>query len=95
MVNIILVQLLALLFSFGLMASVDRIHLESYLGEKKLDSYSERYQPLVFQDIYQGKMSFADDLFFQNFFQPYLFPKRERLFFFPALGAQRRHDLLQ
>lgn len=51
----------------------DRIHNESYLGEKRLDSYSERYQPLIFQDIYRGKMAFADDEFFQNFFQPYLF----------------------
>lgn len=55
------------------LAKVDRVHTESYLGEKRLDSYSERYQPLIFQDIYRGKMSFEDDEFFQNFFQPYLF----------------------
>ena len=58
-----MVQLvLALLFSLGLSAKVDRIHLEGYLGEKNLDSYSERYQPLIFQDLYQGKMSFADEV---------------------------------
>lgn len=75
MVNTILVQLLVLLLSLGLHAKVDRVHSESYLGEKNLESYSERYQPLIFQDIYQGKMSFADEVFFQNFFQPYLFQK--------------------
>ncbi len=82
MVNIILVQLLVLLISFGVYAKVDRIHLEGYLGEKKLDSYSERYQPLVFQDIYQGKISFEDEIFFQNFFQPYLFQKESDYSFF-------------
>lgn len=73
-----MVQLiLVLLFSLGLSAKVDkvpdRVLTESYLGEKRLDSYSERYQPLIFQDIYQGKMSFEDEIFFQNFFDPYLF----------------------
>jgi hypothetical protein len=62
---------------------VDRVHLEGYLGEKGLESYSERYQPLIFQDIYQGKMSFADEIFFQNFFQDYLFHnERDYSFFF-------------
>jgi hypothetical protein len=75
MVNIILVQLLVLVFSFSLFAKVDRIHTESYLGEKNLTSYAERYQPLVVQDIYQGKLTFADEIFFQNFFEPYLFQK--------------------
>jgi hypothetical protein len=69
-----MVQLVfALIFSLGLSAKVDRIYSETYLGEKRLDSYSERYQPLIFQDIYQGKMSFEDEIFFQNFFDPYLF----------------------
>jgi hypothetical protein len=77
MVNIILVQLLVLIFSLGLFAKVDRVHTESYLGEKNLDSYAERYQPLVFQDIYQGKISFVDEIFFQNFFQPYLFQRED------------------
>ena len=63
-------------------AKVDRIHSESYLGEKNLDSYSERYQPLVFQDIYRGKISFADEIFFQNFFNSYLFqPEKDFSFF--------------
>lgn len=52
---------------------MDRIHSEGYLGEKRLDSYSERWQPLIYQDLYQGKMSFADDLFFQDYFQNYIF----------------------
>ena len=82
MVNFILVQLLVLLFSLGLQAKVDRVHSEGYLGEKNLDSYSERYQPLIFQDIYKGKMSFVDEVFFQNFFQPYLFQKESDYAFF-------------
>lgn len=82
MVNFILVQLLVLLFSLGLQAKVDRVHSEGYLGEKNLDSYSERYQPLIFQDIYKGKMSFVDEVFFQNFFQPYLFQKEGDYSFF-------------
>lgn len=83
MANIILVLIrqlslftlsgMMLLWSFLSEAKVDRILSESYLGEKRLDSYSERFQPLIFQDIYRGKMAFADDDFYQNFFQPYLF----------------------
>jgi hypothetical protein len=61
---------------------VDRILTEGYLGEKNLDSYSERYQPLIFQDIYQGKMTFADEVFFQNFFDPYLFNRGNDYSFF-------------
>lgn len=68
--------------SFQLFAKVDRIHSESYLGEKRLDSYSDRYQPLVFQDIYQGKMSFEDEIFFQNFLAPYLFSNERDFSFF-------------
>lgn len=87
MVNIILVQFLILLISFSLHAKVerfpvDRVHTEGYLGEKNLDAYSERYQPLIFQDIYQGKIQFEDEVFFQNFFQPYLFQKENDYSFF-------------
>lgn len=84
MANITLV-LLATLFSFCLSeasARTDRVLAESYLGEKKLDHYSERYQPLIFQDIYRGKMSFEDDLFFQDYFQPYYFPEEKNYAFF-------------
>lgn len=73
-------QLLSL--GLGARTNVDRIHIEGYLGEKKLDSYSERYQPLIFQDMYQGKISFEDEIFFQNFFQPYLFQKEADYSFF-------------
>ena len=59
------------------MAKVDRVYQESYLGETRLDSYSDRYQPLVYQDIYQGKLSFEDEIFFQNFFAPYLYSDRD------------------
>lgn len=61
---------------------VDRVYSEGYLGEKGLDSYSERYQPLIFQDIYKGKLSFEDEIFFQNYFRPYLFePEKDVAYF--------------
>lgn len=63
-------------------AKADRVLSESYLGEKNLDAYSDRYQPLIFQDIYRGKMSFEDEIFFQYFFGPYLFqPEKDYSFF--------------
>lgn len=82
MVNVIVVQLLVFLLSLQVWGKVDRVHQEGYLGEKRLDSYSERYQPLIFQDIYQGKMSFADELFFKSFFDPYLLPSEHEMAFF-------------
>lgn len=80
----ILVLKLILILSLSAFASakVDRVFSESYLGEKNLDSYSDRYQPLVFQDIYRGKITFSDEIFFQNFFNPYLFqPEKDYSFF--------------
>lgn len=61
---------------------MDRIHAEGYLGEKRLDSYSERWRPYIFQDFYQGKMNFSDELFLQNYFQNYLFKGEKDLSFF-------------
>jgi len=55
---------------------------KSYLGEKRLDSYSERYQPLIFQDIYRGELTFADDVFFENFFSKKIFEDGPELSFF-------------
>ncbi|MBA2405549.1 MAG: hypothetical protein H0V66_12305, partial [Bdellovibrionales bacterium] len=85
MVHIILVQLLIFL-TLALpaqgQAKMDRIHSEGYLGEKRLDSYSSRWQPLIFQDFYQGKMAFEDDLFFQNYFQNYIFNREKDFNFF-------------
>src|SRR5690606_37599515 len=71
-----------LLLSTSSHSRADRTYMEGYLGEKKLDSSSERYQPLIFQDIYQGKMSFEDEIYFQNFFQPFLFQKEKDYSFF-------------
>lgn len=92
MVNIILVQLLILLtliLPLQGQAKMDRIHSEGYLGERRLDSYSSRWQPLVFLDLNQGKMNFEDDLFFQNYFQNYLFNREKDLnsFFKSELGG--------
>ena len=78
-----LVQLLIFLVLAGpLKAGVDKIHSAGYLGEKRLDSYSDRYQPLVFKDLYQGKITFEDELFFQNYFNSYLIPAERDLSFF-------------
>lgn len=84
MANITLVLKLILIMSLSTFAhaKVDRVFSEGYLGEKNLDSYADRYQPLVIQDIYRGRMSFADEVFFQNFFNPYLFqPESDYSFF--------------
>ncbi len=54
-------------------ARVDRVMSESYLGQKSLSEYADRWQPLVVQDLYRGRLSFADEVFYQNFFSPYLF----------------------
>lgn len=74
MAHTLLVLFLALL-SFTSLAGTkaDRFHVEGYLGEKALPGYSERWQPLIFQDPYLGRMSFADDKFLQDYFQQYIF----------------------
>jgi hypothetical protein len=84
MANTSLVLKLLLLISLSAFvhAKADRVHSEGYLGEKNLESYSERYQPLVFQDIYRGKITFQDEVFFQNFFGSYLFDKEADYSFF-------------
>lgn len=55
---------------------------KSYLGEKRLDSYSERYQPLVFQNIYRGQLTFVDEIFFGNFLNQYIFENGNELNFY-------------
>jgi hypothetical protein len=81
-ITLVLNLLLALTLSTFAHAKVDRVHSEGYLGQKDLDTYAERFQPLVFQDIYRGRISFADEVFFQNFFDPYLFqPENDYSFF--------------
>lgn len=85
MVHIILVQfliLLSLILPAQGQAKLDRIHSEGYLGEKRLDSYSSRWQPLIFLDFYQGKMAFEDELFFQNYFQDYIFNREKDFSYF-------------
>ncbi len=59
--------------SFGAWAKADRFHTEGYLGEKALPGYSERWQPLIFQDIYLGQLQFSDEKFLQDYFQTYIF----------------------
>lgn len=75
MVYLVLVQLLSLILATPGWAKLDRIHAEAYLGEKRLDSYANRRKPLVVQDFYRGKLSFQDDIFYQNYFTPYIFPR--------------------
>ncbi len=74
MVNLTLVLMLFLLPTVSVAsATVDRVYSEGYLGEKDLEAYADRYQPLIYQDLYRGKMTFLDELYFQDFFRPYLF----------------------
>jgi hypothetical protein len=80
MVHFILVQFLiflSLVLPVQGQAKLDRIHAEGYLGEKSLDAYSSRWQPIIFMDFYQGKMAFEDELFFQNYFQNYIFNREK------------------
>lgn len=78
MVDSIVVYLILSLVSLSVFSKgVDPIYTSVYLGEKNIEGYSDRYQPLVYKDIYQGKVTFKDDLFFQNFFNPYLFIEEE------------------
>lgn len=81
MVKFSLVLLILLAFNFA-HAKLDRITTEGYLGEKDIRQYSERYYPLIFQDLYRGTMTFEDDVFFQNYFAPYLFQKENEYSFF-------------
>ncbi len=82
MVHLILVQFLVLLAGLSVARAEGEFYPLAYLGEKDLDGYQERYDPLIFQDPYQGRLTFQDDLFFQNFFQPRLIPREQDLGFF-------------
>ena len=77
-----MIQLLSLLFFSLAFSKVDKTISEVYIGEKRLDSYSGTYQPLIYQDLYQGKMTFSDDIFFQNYFQEYLFSEERNFSLF-------------
>lgn len=82
MVNFIFAQLLILLsltLSGPALAKMDRAHSEVLLGERNLDSYSERWHPNVHLDLYQGKLSFTDETFLQNYFQSSLFDREKEL----------------
>lgn len=67
---------------FSQMVLGEEFHNKSYLGEKRLDAYSERYQPLIFQDVYRGDLSFEDENFFGNFLNQYIFANGNELNFF-------------
>lgn len=76
MVYTSLVQFIIFLLALQLTtvwAKTDRFIEEVSLGEKRLDSYAERFDPLIFQDIYKGQLIFKDEIFFQNYFSSYLF----------------------
>lgn len=68
-----LIVLLTLLVPIQGISKMDRIHSEAYLGEKRIDNYSERWSPVSQFDMYLGKMSFADDQFLQNYFERFMF----------------------
>lgn len=83
----ILVRFLVLLFLLpGTLWARDNFLLEGELGEKRLDEYHERYTPLVYRDLYRGKLSFKDDIFFQNYLDIYMFEDEKEYAHF--LGAE-------
>ncbi len=87
MAHIILVRFLILLIILGSNASArESFLLQGDLGEKRLDEYHERYSPLIYRDLYRGKMAFKDDLFFQNYLDMYVFQDEKEYADF--LGAE-------
>lgn len=68
--------------SFQTWGRADRFHTEGYLGEKALSGYSERWEPVVFQDPYLGQLHFADEKFLQEYFQTYIFRDEKDYSFF-------------
>jgi len=82
MANFIFAQLLILLsliLSGPVTAKMDRTHSEVLLGEKNLDSYFERWHPVVSLNLYQGKMAFTDETFLQNYFQHSILSQEKEL----------------
>lgn len=70
----ILVRILVLFFLLaGAVSAQDNFLLQGELGEKRLDEYHERYSPLIYRDLYRGKMTFKDDLFFKTYLDMYMF----------------------
>lgn len=83
MVNTLL-SLLIILFAWTpeVRAKTDRFFVEGYLGEKALPEYSERWQPLIFQDPYLGRIQFSDEKFLQEYFQSYIFREEKDYAYF-------------
>jgi len=71
MVDFIVVWLI-FFWSLGILNASDGVFHPQYLGEKKLDNYVERYTPLVSHDVYLGKLSFQDDLYFQKYLSHFI-----------------------
>ncbi len=83
MVNTLLSFLIAVTaWSTLASAKTDRFFVEGYLGEKALTDYSERWQPLIFQDPYLGRIQFSDEKFLQEYFQSYIFREEKDYSFF-------------
>jgi hypothetical protein len=75
MVHFILVQFIIfvfILFSNDLLAS-GQAYPRFLHGEKKMELYSGSRSPQVSFEAYRGKISFQDEVKYQNFFRPYLF----------------------
>lgn len=83
MVNTLLSFLITVsAWSFEARAKTDRFFVEGYLGEKALSEYSERWQPLIFQDPYLGRIQFSDEKFLQEYFQTYIFREEKDYAYF-------------
>jgi hypothetical protein len=73
MVHALLVLSIALFAPLTFGAKADNFPVEGYLGEKELSGYSERWQPLVTQDPYLGRVEFSDERFLRDYFSTYIF----------------------
>lgn len=88
MVKLNLVFLIALIFSISA-HSAEKFYSKTYLGEKNLSNYFERFYPAIFHSVYDGKLYFKDDLLFKNILDPYLWDQENqfRSFLGPELSS--------
>ena len=82
MVNIILVQLLVLIYGLsfnGVLLASDQAFPLYLHGEKKLDGYFGSKSPSLTLDPYLGKLHFNEDISLSNSFNPYLLEAQKEL----------------
>lgn len=81
MVNFILVQFLILLLGLITVgnAIAQNVYSDASLGERDFNVYFERNDPRQIFDSNQGELVFADEKFWQNYFQNWVFPQEKEI----------------